>query len=87
MKTQDYTIAYLKEFYPNLQYADDTLYLGEEIIEENADWRIAEHYDGYEILRSDPSGNPELEYTEMVYGEEYIAYQFGGDYAKAFNLI
>ena len=87
MKTQHYTIEYLKALYPNLEYVDDILYLGEEVIQENARQLIEDHYDGWTVTKGHSSGNPELDYDEEVSGEEYIEYKFSGDYEEAFNLI
>ena len=87
MKTQHYTIEYLKALYPDLEYVDDILYLGEEVIQENARQLIEDHYDGWELTIPHPSGNPELETFEEVDGAEYIEYHFDGDYEEAFNLI
>ena len=87
MKTQYYTIEYLKALYPDLEYADNTLYLGEQVVQEDADWLIEEHYDGWTVTKGHSSGNPELDYEEKVSGAEYIEYEFFGDYNEAFNLI
>ena len=87
MKTQYYTIEYLKALYPNLEYVDDILYLGEEVIQEDARQLIEDHYDGWTVTKGHPSGNPELETFEEVDGAEYIEYHFDGDYEEAFNLI
>ena len=87
MKTQYYTIEYLKALYPNLEYVDDILYLGEEVIQEDARQLIEDHYDGWTVTKGHSSGNPELDYDEEVSGEEYIEYNFFGDYEEAFNLI
>ena len=87
MKTQHYTIEYLKALYPDLEYVDDILYLGEEVIQEDARQLIEDHYDGWTVTKGHSSGNPELETFEKVDGAEYIEYHFDGDYEEAFNLI
>lgn len=87
MKTQDYTIEYLKALYPDLEYVDNILYLGEEVIQEDADLLIEEYYDGWEVTKAHSSGNPELETFEEVDGEDYINIMFDGNYEMAYNEI
>lgn len=87
MKTQHYTIEYLKALYPDLEYVDDILYLGEEVIQEDAKQLIEDHYDCWTVTKGHSSGNPELDYDEKVSGAEYIEHHFDLDYEEAYNQI
>ena len=84
---QLHPIEYLKALYPDLEYVDDILYLGEDVIQENAKQLIEDHYDGWTVTKGHPSGNPELETFEEVDGAEYIEYHFDSDYEEAFLQI
>jgi len=87
MKTQYYTIEYLKALHPTLEYADGNVFVGEEIIQEDVDWLIEDYYNGLEVYKGHSSKNPELDYPEIVDGKEYIELEFDGDYSAAFDQI
>jgi hypothetical protein len=80
-------IQELKDAYPHLTYEDGRLWDGDELIEEDANSLIRDHFQDYEIIRPSPDNDPQKETIEKVSGRTYIEIHFYGDYEESFNQI
>jgi len=89
MENLYYTIGDLRGLYPDLEYIDGELFVGDELICDTQLTKrmIEDHYDGWEVTKAHHSGDPQQEYLDVVDGTEYIEYQFDGDYEEAYNFI
>lgn len=87
MKTE---LEKLIEENPNMEYWDGTFAVFEnddiiQVISENADYIIEQHYEGYTLTKVHSSGAPWLEEEREVSGAIYIESKFNNNYERAFN--
>ena len=70
------------DFFTNFQD-----YIASVPITQNANNIIADHYEGMELCDNPNEPDPTKQTYSPVSGHVYIKYQFGGDYAEAFQNI
>lgn len=73
--------------HPRLQYVDGELWEDDELVEQEGDEVIRQHFDSFEVTVPHPSGNPELERFEEVSGRNYIFLKFNNNYKEAFDAV